>query len=134
MAGSPLDDLRETFDSLYGLEILEASSELVRARVAVTDRIKQPHGLVHGGVFCTIAETLASAGTMIGVRDGGNVAMGMSNHTTFLRPMTSGTIHAEAWPRHRGRSTWVWDVDITDAQGRLCATSRMTIAVRPAPS
>ena len=133
MAGISPGELSETFDSLYGLEIVEASSELVSARVEVTDRIKQPHGLVHGGVFCTIAETLASAGTMIGVRDGGNVAMGMSNHTTFLRPMTSGVIRAVARPRHRGRSTWVWDVDITDAQGRLCATSRMTIAVRPAP-
>ena len=133
MAGFSPDELAQTFDSLYGLEFLEAGPELVRARVEVTDRIKQPHGLVHGGVFCKIAETLASAGTMIGVREGGNVAMGMSNHTTFLRPMTSGTIHAEARPRHRGRSTWVWDVDISDAQGRLCAMSRMTIAVRPAP-
>ena len=58
------------------------------------------------------------------------VAQGMSNQTSFLRPITSGTIHAEARRRHRGRTTWVWEVDITDDEGRLCALVRMTVAVR----
>jgi uncharacterized protein (TIGR00369 family) len=57
-------------------------------------------------------------------------AMGMSNNTTFLRSITAGTIHATARPRHRGRTTWVWDVDISGDDGRVCATSRVTIAVR----
>ena len=57
----------------------------------------------------------------------------MSNRATFLRPITAGTIHAQATRRHRGRTTWVWDVEISDDDGRLCAMSRMTIAVRPAP-
>jgi uncharacterized protein (TIGR00369 family) len=58
----------------------------------------------------------------------------MSNQTSFLRPITAGTIHAEARCRHRGRTTWVWDVDFTDDEGRLCALSRVTIAVRPIPA
>ena len=57
--------------------------------------------------------------------------MGLSNNTSFLRPISEGTIHALATRRHRGRMTWVWDVDITDDEGRLCATSRVTVAVRP---
>ena len=59
--------------------------------------------------------------------------MGLSNLTSFLRPITAGRIHAEARAQHRGRTTWVWDVQITDDAGRLCAMTRMTIAVRDAP-
>ena len=61
--------------------------------------------------------------------------MGLSNSTSFLRPITSGEyVTATAVRRHRGRTTWVWDVDITDDDGRLCATTRMTIAVRDLPA
>ena len=132
MADFSPDSLLGTFDSLYGLELVDASADRVRAQVAVTDRVKQPFGLTHGGVFATIAETLSSIGTLLGVSDSGNVAVGMSNHTTFLRPVREGVIHAEARPRHRGRSAWIWDVDASDDEGRLCAVSRVTIAVRPA--
>lgn len=121
------------FDDLYGLEFLEASPDEVRARVAVDERHKQPLGLVHGGVYAAIAESIASVGTWLGVKDDGKVSMGMNNNTTFLRPITEGTIHAVARPVHRGRTTWVWDVEITNDEGKSVALTRMTIAVRPAP-
>jgi uncharacterized protein (TIGR00369 family) len=60
--------------------------------------------------------------------------MGLSNATSFLRPITEGTVHAHARRVHRGRTTWIWDVDIRDDAGHLCAMTRMTIAVRPAPA
>ena len=128
-----LPDLSEAspFDGYYGLELGEASAELVRGRVLVQDHHKQPTGVVHGGVYASIAEALASYGTTLGVVDQGNVGLGMSNHSSFLRPMAGGTIHAEARPRHRGRTTWIWDVDLSDDDGRVCAVSRVTIAVRP---
>ena len=122
------------FDALLGLEVLEVTEELVRAQVAIRDELRQPVGLVHGGVLASIAETLASLGTMAVVFPEGNAAMGSSNHTSFLRPLVDGTIHARALRRHRGRTTWVWDVEITDDAGRLCALTRMTIAVRPLPA
>jgi 1,4-dihydroxy-2-naphthoyl-CoA hydrolase len=121
------------FDALYGLEILEYSDESVRAQVPVQDKIRQPFGLVHGGVMTAIAETLASVGTAVAVVPEGNAAMGLSNQTSFLRPISEGTIHAVATRRHRGRTTWIWDVEISDDAGKLCALSRMTIAVRPMP-
>jgi uncharacterized protein (TIGR00369 family) len=65
------------------------------------------------------------------VLDEGFVAMGMSNNTSFLRPVTEGAVHALATRLHRGRTTWVWDVTFTDDDGRTCALTRMTIAVRP---
>jgi 1,4-dihydroxy-2-naphthoyl-CoA hydrolase len=122
------------FDRHYGLEIDEATDELVRAHVPVVEHVLQPVGLVHGGVHASIAEALASVGTNVGVVPEGKIGLGQSNHSSFLRPITEGTIHAVARRRHRGRTTWIWDVDLTDDQGRLCATSRVTIAVRDLPS
>jgi 1,4-dihydroxy-2-naphthoyl-CoA hydrolase len=120
------------FDRHYGLEVEEAGDDLVRARVPVQKHVTQPLGLVHGGVYASIAEALASLGTNIGVVPRGSVGLGMSNHSTFLRPISKGTVHAVARRRHRGRTTWVWDVEMTDDDDRLCAVSRVTIAVRPA--
>jgi len=62
--------------------------------------------------------------------DQGETAMGLANSTSFLRPITQGTVNALARRIHRGRTTWVWDVQFTDDQGRMCAVTRMTIAVR----
>jgi len=118
------------FDGLYGLEVLAISDTEVTARVAVRDEIKQPAGLVHGGVFASIAESITSMATYYAVRDGGRTAQGLSNQTSFVRPIVEGTINAVARRRHRGRTTWVWEVDITDDRERLCALVRMTIAVR----
>lgn len=122
------------FDGLYGLEVLTVSPEEVTARVAVRDELKQPAGLVHGGVLAAIAESITSMATWLAVSPEGRSAQGLSNQTSFLRPILDGTIHAVARRRHRGRTTWVWEVDITDDQDRLCALVRMTIAVRSAPS
>jgi len=122
------------FDALYGLEVLEVHDDLVLAQVAVRDEVRQPFGLVHGGVLASISETLASLGTAVVVVPEGSAAMGLSNTTSFLRPIVEGTIHARAVRRHRGRTTWIWDVEITDDAGRLCAMTRMTIAVRAQPS
>jgi 1,4-dihydroxy-2-naphthoyl-CoA hydrolase len=120
------------FDRLYGLELSDYSEGEVRASVRVRDELKQPAGLLHGGVYAAIAESLASLATWLGVAHDGMTAMGMSNSTSFLRPVTEGVVHAVAKALHRGRSTWVWDVSFTDEHGRLCAVTRMTIAVRPA--
>ncbi len=134
MALDRLPDRPVGFDALLGLELLQCTEELVRAQLPVRDDLRQPFGLVHGGVFATMAETLASVGTAVVVFDEGNAAMGLSNQTSFLRPIVEGTIHGRALRRHRGRTTWIWDVEISDDAGRLCALSRMTIAVRPLPT
>ena len=134
---TPLDDfqpvvpLDRTFDALYGLEVLELSAELARAQVIVQEHHMQPMGLVHGGVFASIAESLASAATSVAVISDGNTAQGLSNQTSFPRPIVKGTIHAVARRRHKGRTTWVWEVEISDDEQRLCSLVRMTIAVRP---
>ncbi len=125
----------EGLDQLLGLELIESSPQRMRARLAVRDKLKQPFGLVHGGVYAAVAESLASIGTALAAAPDGKHATGMANNTTFMRPILEGTIHAVARPRHRGRTTWVWDVELRNDAEQLCAISRVTIAVRePGPN
>jgi uncharacterized protein (TIGR00369 family) len=124
----------ETLDHHLGFEVIEVKEDSARARVPVSDRIRQPYGLVHGGVYAALAESIASIATARAVWQDGNIAVGLSNQTSFMRPATEGHVHAEARRRHRGRTTWVWDVDMTDDQGRLCASTRVTMAIKPKPA
>ncbi len=112
------------FDAHYGLQLDETGPDEMRAHVDIDERHLQPAGLVHGGLYASIAESLASYGTWLGNQD--RFVAGLSNQTSFLRPILGGTIHAEARRRHRGRTTAVWEVDITDAEGRLRALVRVT--------
>jgi 1,4-dihydroxy-2-naphthoyl-CoA hydrolase len=126
-------DVMTGFDSLYGLELLAVSDSEVSARVAVREELKQPAGLLHGGVYAAMAESMASLATALAVRESGEMAMGLSNNTSFLRPVTEGVVNAQATRVHRGRTTWVWDVRFSDSEDRTCAVTRMTIAVRGVP-
>ncbi|MDQ3759233.1 MAG: PaaI family thioesterase [Actinomycetota bacterium] len=134
MASSPdiskagRDGPGEGFGLVYG----EMSAEQVTASFAVEPPVQQQFGLVHGGVYSTIAESICSSATALAVASEGRIAMGQSNSASFLRPVTEGTVHAVATRRHAGRTTWLWDVDFSDEEGRLCATVRMTVAVRDA--
>jgi uncharacterized protein (TIGR00369 family) len=105
---------------LIDVEILEQTDAQVCARVPVTDALRQPLGLVHGGVYATIADAITTRG-----------GRAISNQTSFLRPITEGTIHVTARRRHKGRTTVVWEVDISDDAGKLCALVRTTIYPGP---
>ncbi len=116
-----------------GIEYLEPDGEAIRARVPVGDAVRQPYGIVHGGIYSVIAESMCSAATAQAVAGDGSIAMGQANNAAFLRPIAEGHINAVARPRHRGRTTWVWDVELSDDRGRICALVRMTVAVRHPP-
>jgi 1,4-dihydroxy-2-naphthoyl-CoA hydrolase len=120
-----------SLNETLGFELLELDEDRATGRFEVTDAVRQPMGIVHGGAYAAMAETIASATTHVHVRDGGEAAMGQSNFTSFLRPVSTGWVEVEARRRHRGRTSWVWEIDFTDDAGRLCATSRVTMAVRP---
>ena len=131
MAVDPASDAEPGgFDGLYGLELTACSEELARGTVEVRDELRQPGGLLHGGVYGAIADALAVRGTAASVAPQGKVAVGLANHVTVLHPVDHGTIHAAATRRHRGRTTWVWEVEMADRDGRVCAAGRVTVAVR----
>jgi 1,4-dihydroxy-2-naphthoyl-CoA hydrolase len=118
------------FERLYGLELIELGDDVARGRVTVRDELRGPHGAVHGAVLAAIAESLASLATGAAVARDGKLAIGLANQTTFLSPIVAGAVNAVAVRRHAGRTTWIWQVEASDDDGRLCALTRVTIAVR----
>ncbi|MDX6607874.1 MAG: 1,4-dihydroxy-2-naphthoyl-CoA hydrolase, partial [Solirubrobacterales bacterium] len=114
-----------------GVEWIDLDPDNARARITVEQKHLQPFGIVHGGVYASLAESICSAATFGVIREDDMVAMGQSNNTTFLRPIASGHVNASAKTRQRGRTTWVWDVELSDDEGRVCALVRMSVAVRP---
>jgi 1,4-dihydroxy-2-naphthoyl-CoA hydrolase len=125
--------VKQSLNDVLGFKVGEFDDERITGSFEVEDRVRQPFGIVHGGAYAAFAETLASVGTYFAVEGNGEIAVGQNNDTSFMRPVSSGTVHANGTRRHRGRTTWIWDVEFTDDQGRVCAISRITIAVRPAP-
>ena len=121
------------FDALVGTEWLDDDPEHARARVPMRDELRQPVGLMHGGVMSTLVESLCSRATALAVLGEGMMAMGQSISVSFMRPITEGHAEVRATARHRGRTTWVWEAEVRDAEDRLCAIGAMTIAVRPLP-
>jgi 1,4-dihydroxy-2-naphthoyl-CoA hydrolase len=122
------------FDDLVGTEWLSDDPDDARVRLPIRDELRQPFGLMHGGVMSTLVESVCSRATGLAVREDGMAAMGQSIDVSFIRPVTEGSVEVRARARHRGRTTWIWEAEVLNDEGKLCALARMTIAVRPRPS
>lgn len=130
-----LPDYDETFCAYLGLEVsIDMEAATAAASLAVHTGLFQPMGIVHGGIYAAVAEELVSTATAHFVMPSGQIGLGQSNLTHFLRPVSSGTVEASARAVHRGRTSWVWAVEMRDSAGRLCATSTVTMAIRPRPT
>jgi uncharacterized protein (TIGR00369 family) len=125
--------LLSPFDQLIGTEWLDDDPEHARVRIELRDELRQPVGLLHGGVMSSLVESICSRATALAVLADGNMAMGQSITVNFSRPVTEGSAEVQARARHRGRTTWIWDAEVRDSNGRLCALAQMTIAVRAIP-
>jgi len=121
------------FDALLGTEWLDDHPDHARVRLPMRDELRQPVGLLHGGVMSSLVESVCSRATALAVLGDGMMAMGQSISVNFIRPVTKGHAEVEAKVRHRGRTTWVWDAEVRDSDEKLCALAQMTIAVRPRP-
>lgn len=122
------------FDELIGTEWLSDDPDDARVRLSIRDDLRQPFGLMHGGVMSTLVESVCSRATAGAVYEDGMAAMGQSIDVSFIRPVTEGGVEVRAKARHRGRTTWIWEAEVLNDAGKLCALARMTIAVRPRPS
>ncbi|ORW50830.1 esterase [Mycobacterium paraense] len=117
------------FDTELGLRFTELGPDGARAQLEVTPKLLQPMGLVHGGVYCSMIESMASvsAYTWLNAKgDGGNV-VGVNNNTDFLRSIGSGTVYGSAEPIHRGRRQQLWLVTITDDNDRVVARGQVRL-------
>lgn len=115
------------FDELMGLEITHASYERLEAKVPVTEKLHQPLGLVHGGVYAAIVETCASVAAAIHGMARGASTLGLENSTSFMRATRDGTLHAVATPISIGRRTHVWQVEITNDEGKVAASGKVRL-------
>jgi 1,4-dihydroxy-2-naphthoyl-CoA hydrolase len=115
------------FDTLLGLQIVSATEDEVVGRLEVRPELLQPYGLLHGGVLCSVVETLGSVAGATWFGDRGTV-VGTSNHTNFLRAVREGVLTATATPIHRGRTQQLWTVDVRDEQDRLVAKGELRVA------
>jgi len=121
------------FDGLIGTEWVSDDPEDARVRLSIRDDLRQPFGLMHGGVMSTLVESVCSRATASAVDEDGMAAMGQSINVSFIRPVTEGSVEVRAKARHRGRTTWIWEAEVLNDAGKLCALAQMTIAVRPRP-
>ncbi|WP_405116281.1 PaaI family thioesterase [Micromonospora sp. NBC_01405] len=114
------------FMALLGLEFDEVSGDRVVIRWRVRPELHQPHGIQHGGVYCAVVETAASIGGSLWLGERGRV-VGVSNQTDFLRAVRDGELTAVGTPVHRGRSQQLWQVEISDAAGRLVSRGQVRL-------
>ncbi len=121
-----MPDLTGGFVALLGLKFDEVSGEKVVIRWQVRPELHQPFGIQHGGVYCSVVETAASIGGSLWLGDKGQV-VGVSNQTDFLRAVREGELTAVGTPVHRGRSQQLWQVEITDADGRLVSRGQVRL-------
>lgn len=123
------------FDSELGLTYQEITADGAQAQLVIHDRLLQPWGIVHGGVYCAIIESLSSvAGQMWLAENGGGTVVGVNNNTDFLRSISAGTVYGASTPIHRGRGTQLWLTTITDDDGRLVARGQVRLQNLQAPS
>ncbi len=125
------DQLDRGMARLIGIELETLTAERVVATMPVDDRTRQPFGLLHGGASAALAETVASLGAFLNIDAESHAAVGVELNANHLRGKRDGIVTATATPLHRGRTTHVWDIRITDEEGKLVCVSRCTLAIVP---
>ncbi|CAN5560707.1 PaaI family thioesterase [soil metagenome] len=122
-----LADLVDPFTTYMGLTYSELTGDRVVGRWAAKPELHQPFGIVHGGAYCAITESLASVGAAVWLGDKGQ-CVGVNNNTDFFRAISEGALTSTALPLHRGRSQQLWVVEtVSDADGRLIARGQVRI-------
>lgn len=123
-----LREAEKGFDRAMDFHYLRASRDEVVLEYVVGDRHLQPYGIVHGGVHCGAVESACSVGAALDAMSRGQGAVGLENHTTFIRAVRAGTrVTVTARPLTRGRRSQVWEATAVDAEGKLVATGRVRL-------
>lgn len=121
------------FDKQLGLSFLEVTPDGGRAELTIKDELLQPWGIVHGGVYCSIIESLASVSAHVWLTStgSGGTVVGVNNNTDFLRAISAGTVTATSTPIHRGRRQQLWLITITDENDKLIARGQVRLQNMP---
>lgn len=117
------------FDKAMGLKFVTIAPDELVAELTVDDVHKQPYGIVHGGVYAAMIETLCSTGAALNVMEQGRTAVGLENATSFLRAVRSGVLRCTARPQFKGRRSHVWEAEVRDDRRKLAATGRVRLII-----
>ncbi len=128
-----LEDLQDmitnTLAETLGIKLTEITSDSLKCNMEVVQKTKQSRGILHGGASAALCETLGSIASNLIVDPDKYFCLGLNINSSHVRPVTSGFIFAEAKPVHLGKKTHIWGIDITNEDGKLVCTSRLTMAV-----
>jgi len=128
VSSAPPPDIGRGFDSELGLKYIELTPEGGSVQLEIHDKLLQPWGILHGGVYCSIIESLGSVSGHVWLSEnGGGTVVGVNNNTDFLRAISSGTVTAVSTPIHRGRRQQLWLITITDDNDRMVARGQVRL-------
>ena len=117
------------FNKILGLKFTSVTLDRLEAELEISATHHQRYGIVHGGVYATITESMCSVGAVINVMEEKRSAVGLENSTSFLRAVRSGTLRCVTTPLARGRRAHVWETHIYDDRKRLVATGRVRLMI-----
>jgi uncharacterized protein (TIGR00369 family) len=127
MSATDLNAVRSGWVKAMGINFLEATPDRVVAELEIAEEHLQGYGIVHGGVYAGLVETLASVGAHHFGMQSGRAVAGLENHTSFIRAIRQGRLTAVATPITRGRRSQVWQCDVKNEEGKLVATGRVRL-------
>lgn len=123
------DVMQGNLAGFLGMKVIESSEKRFVVEMPVTEKTRQPYGLLHGGASVALAESVASMAANCHAEKSGKVAVGQEINANHIRAVRDGVVHAVAEPLHIGKTSQVWDVKIYDQKNNLVCVSRCTLAV-----
>lgn len=128
-----LEDINKIFSknmtSYLSVRAVDLTDDSIQAVMPITDKVKQPYGILHGGASVALAESVGSIASALVINQDKMMAVGMEVNANHLRPKADGEVMATCRPLHLGATTHIWDIRITDEQGKLICVSRLTVAI-----
>jgi 1,4-dihydroxy-2-naphthoyl-CoA hydrolase len=122
-----LNDNLDGWNRSMGLRFVSATADEVVAELDIGPQHRQPYGIVHGGVYAGVIETVTSVGAALDAATRNQTSVGLENHTSFLHATRDGRLRVVARPLQRGRRTQVWEGTVTDERGVVAATGRVRL-------
>ena len=121
-------------DKALGIEVTEIGDDYIVAKMPVTEKTKQPYGILHGGASCVLAESIGSIAAGLSMDGSKKYPVGIEINANHLSSPTEGFVYAKAMPVHIGGSTSVWNIDIADDAGKRVCYSRFTAMHKSYPA
>jgi 1,4-dihydroxy-2-naphthoyl-CoA hydrolase len=118
-----------TMTEHLGIEWIEIGEDSLKIKMPVDHRTQQPHGLLHGGASCVLAETIGSVASYLIIDPAEFYCVGIEINANHIRSAKEGFVYGTCSPLHIGSSTHVWDIRITNEEGKLICISRLTVAI-----